>query len=151
MNNTAIRALSLWQPHASLVALAEKQYETRSWQIAYRGWLAIHAAKATDTLALCREEPFRAAFAKHKIYSAATLPLGAVLCIAELIDIFPVEQIQGSLSTQEVAFGNYNAGRFAWQLKVIHVFETPLPCKGLQGVWALPAGLAARVRRDVAI
>jgi hypothetical protein len=149
--NLIIKCLSLWQPHASLVSLREKLLETRSWQTTHRGLLAIHAAKAADTLSLCREEPFAAVLRKHKIYSAQTLPLGVVLCLAELEEIYPVETIRGSLSTQEAAFGNYGPGRFAWKLKVVHVFETPLPCKGAQGIFALPPGLTARIQREYAV
>ncbi len=53
-----IKALTIWQPYASLIAAGLKQYETRSWSTRYRGLLAIHAAKRwigeecgfTDTL-----------------------------------------------------------------------------------------------------
>lgn len=38
-----MKALSLTQPWATLVAISAKQIETRSWQSAYRGTLAIHA------------------------------------------------------------------------------------------------------------
>jgi hypothetical protein len=40
-----VKALSLWQPWASLVALGVKTIETRSWSTSYRGPLAIHAAR----------------------------------------------------------------------------------------------------------
>lgn len=40
-----MKALTLTQPWASLVALNVKAIETRSWKTAYRGPLAIHAAK----------------------------------------------------------------------------------------------------------
>ena len=38
-----MRILTLDQPHARLVALGVKPYETRSWATAYRGLVAIHA------------------------------------------------------------------------------------------------------------
>jgi hypothetical protein len=40
-----MKALSLWQPWASAIAVGAKRVETRSWATAYRGPLAIHAAK----------------------------------------------------------------------------------------------------------
>lgn len=40
-----MKALSLTQPWASLVAVGAKRIETRSWRTSYRGPLAIHAAK----------------------------------------------------------------------------------------------------------
>jgi len=40
-----MKALTLTQPWASLMALQSKTIETRSWYTAYRGELVIHAAK----------------------------------------------------------------------------------------------------------
>ena len=40
-----MRALSLWQPWASGIALGAKRIETRSWSTPYRVPIAIHAAK----------------------------------------------------------------------------------------------------------
>jgi hypothetical protein len=55
-----MKALSLWQPWATLIALKKKQIETRSWRTTYRGPLAIHAAKSYPQEArdLCSTEPF---------------------------------------------------------------------------------------------
>lgn len=39
-----MKAITLWQPWASLVALGVKTIETRSWSTSYRGQLFIHAA-----------------------------------------------------------------------------------------------------------
>lgn len=40
-----MKALTLWQPWASLIAVGAKTIETRGWATNYRGPLAIHAAK----------------------------------------------------------------------------------------------------------
>nr|WP_254625658.1 hypothetical protein [Nostoc sp. TCL240-02] len=40
-----MKAISLWQPHASLVPLGLKRHETRSWGTSYRGPLLICSAK----------------------------------------------------------------------------------------------------------
>ena len=40
-----MKALTLTQPWASLVACGAKTIETRSWRTPYRGPVAIHAAK----------------------------------------------------------------------------------------------------------
>lgn len=39
-----MKAITIWQPWASLLAHRVKTYETRSWATAYRGPIAIHAA-----------------------------------------------------------------------------------------------------------
>lgn len=45
-----MKAITLWQPWASLIALGAKTIETRSWQTSYRGPIAIHAAASTPGL-----------------------------------------------------------------------------------------------------
>jgi activating signal cointegrator 1 len=40
-----MKAITLTQPWATLVAIGAKRIETRSWPTNYRGPLAIHAAK----------------------------------------------------------------------------------------------------------
>src|ERR1700694_3122793 len=52
-SKSAMKALSLWQPWASLIAMGLKEFETRHWATSYRGPLVIHAAKRpleADTL-----------------------------------------------------------------------------------------------------
>lgn len=39
-----MKALTIWQPWASLLACGGKRFETRSWATSYRGPIAIHAA-----------------------------------------------------------------------------------------------------------
>jgi hypothetical protein len=58
-----VKALSLWQPWASLIAVGAKRFETRSWQTSHRGPLLIHAAQkwGGQLWAMCRTEPSHAA------------------------------------------------------------------------------------------
>lgn len=55
-----MRAITLMQPWASLIALGAKRYETRSWKTHYRGPLAIHSSRdfSKASRALCHCEPF---------------------------------------------------------------------------------------------
>lgn len=58
-----MKALTLYEPWASLVALGAKKIETRSWPTKYRGPLAIRAAKSYEAwhMNLSWEEPFYSA------------------------------------------------------------------------------------------
>jgi activating signal cointegrator 1 len=58
-----MKALTLTQPWATLVAIGAKKIETRSWRTDYRGPLAIHAAKGfpakfRNLVNWSAEEPF---------------------------------------------------------------------------------------------
>ena len=43
-----MKAITIMQPWASLIASGDKLYETRSWPTKYRGPIAIHAGKRVD-------------------------------------------------------------------------------------------------------
>ena len=67
--------------------------------------------------------------------SAAFLPLGAMLCICELREVYRTEDVAHLLSEQERALGDFTPGRAAWLVKVVEVFERPIPMRGQQGLW----------------
>jgi len=45
-----MKALTISQPYASLIASGEKWVENRTWATRYRGPLAIHAGRGTQYL-----------------------------------------------------------------------------------------------------
>lgn len=161
-----MKALSLWQPWATLVALGEKKIETRAWSTTYRGPLAIHAAKnfPSDARRLCGlEEPFKSTLLKARFnvtgpLKADFMPLGVIVAVCELVAIDSTNNIlpqlrawkkgrdYWDLTSQERAFGDYSADRFAWFLKDIRPLKTPVPCKGMQGLWAVPAHIVQQIK-----
>lgn len=130
-----MRAISLWQPWATLIAIGAKQYETRSWSIGWRGELAIHAARHSNELPIGKMQPFRNVLAAAGFTHPSELPLGAVLCVVEVVDCIKVEEIRGQISSQEKAFGNYADGRYAWKLANVRVLTAPILISGKQGIW----------------
>lgn len=126
-----MKALSLYQPWAWLVAMGVKQYETRGWVTSYRGPLAIHASKRWTR----EEQAYARQFAHLCPELLKPLPLGAVLCVVELQACYHVEKMRDYLSPQEREFGNYADGRAAWKLRVVEVFNPPIPARGQQGLW----------------
>lgn len=130
-------ALSLYQPWATLVAIGAKRHETRSWQTAWRGRLAIHAGLkfGAEEGLLMQEEPFRTALHRAGIHIPGQLPRGAILATCRLVDCVRTEHISGRLSEQELAFGDYTPGRYAWQLDDIQLLPTPIKTRGRQMLW----------------
>ena len=133
-----MKAITLWQPWASLIAIGAKKYETRSWPTNYRGLLAIHAAaKAPKTeMELCEIEPFKSSLRRAGIISANELPLGSVIAIANLVDCIYIskEFIKAILDTVEYGFGDYEISRYAWKLEGVRPIN-PIPAKGMQRIW----------------
>lgn len=140
-----MKALSLWQPWASLVAMNEKRVETRDWATKHRGLLAIHATAKMPPFwlgASRHTEAFRLELAdvlgvrlSGDISAAKKLPLGAVLCVVNLVDIRETREVREILCERERIFGNYDDGRYAWFLELVEVFETPITVKGNRMLW----------------
>ena len=108
-----IRALTLIQPWATLIVQGHKTIETRTWQTAYQGWLAIHAGKSTDLV----DDP-----AKHTF--------GAIVAIARLVDCRPI-----TVEDEPAALVKSEPGRYAWELTDVCPLDTPIPMRGYQGLW----------------
>lgn len=130
-----MKALTLWEPYASLIKDGHKRYETRSWSTAYRGVMVIHASVRFDNAQRYECERLAKQFLALADYYDRAFPLGCVVCAVELVDIHRTEDIRGELSLLELAVGNYGAKRFAWELEVVKVLDAPIPAKGQQGIW----------------
>lgn len=140
-----MKALSLWQPWASLVALGEKRIETRLWSTRHRGLIAIHATAKLPASYLGvsrRHDAFQTELADvlcaRRIevgQRIEMLPRGAVLCIAKLHDVQETRSVREILCERERIFGNYEDGRYAWFLEVVEKYEPPIPAKGNRMLW----------------
>jgi hypothetical protein len=138
-----MKVISVIQPWAMLIALGEKKFETRSWSTKYRGELAIHASKRVDKEA-CRQEPIHSVLANHG-YKETNLPIGAILATCRLSDCLEVTKNEGdsaqlgfgtyNISGNEYMFGNYQEGRYAWELVDINLLDVYIPAKGQLGLW----------------
>jgi activating signal cointegrator 1 len=145
-----LKGLSLTQPHASLVCIDEKKIETRDWQTAYRGYLAIHAAGNFPNKAktLASHYPFKQALERGSIPNIGSLPTGCIIGVVELVTIKPTASIDlGGLSKNELAFGDYGPNRFAWFLANARQLQEPLQYKATQRVFDIEKSLANEIMR----
>ncbi len=156
-----MKAITLTQPWASLVAIGAKRIETRSWKTAYRGPLAIHAAKGFPDSAqyICFRWPFRDVLSEHgfikineTFFGEHRFPLGAVIATCELIGCIPIPNHPETVchkwvhdgksriaiippEAPELYFGQYEAGRYAWILANVRSLSSPIEVKGMLGLW----------------
>jgi hypothetical protein len=98
-----VKALSMYNPWAALVASGAKTIETRSWLTHYRGPLAIHASKRSFGVNSKTADWIggldRAAY--DRVDDAVegdpmigdNYPRGAVIATCQLIDVLPVEAL----------------------------------------------------------
>lgn len=137
-----MKAISLWQPWATAIAVGLKKYETRSWNAWHRGPVAIHAAKRPvnfNEFYDCDEPVWAELFLRCP---ANDMPLGCLVAVANLSAVFQTDPERGipgfPLLPSEMALGNYEFGRFAWQLDDVRPLLNPIPWKGSQGFFDIP-------------
>ncbi|MFA4826593.1 MAG: ASCH domain-containing protein [Methanoregula sp.] len=130
-----IKAISIWQPWASLIAVVAKKFETRSWKTNYRGPLLICAAK----------KPFNSFHFSATFVDAAQkalpypiggyqIPYGKAVAIADLTACLTTFNYQTDWIGLEATFGDFSLGRYAWKLENVRAIK-PFPVKGRQGLF----------------
>ena len=127
---TIIKALTISQPYASLIARGEKWIENRRWPTDHRGLLAIHAGKGTQYLDRQQLRDY---------------PTGCVIAIAELVACVALGQLRihrGSRSLDragidvDVVLENAHAeGPWCWILRNVRPLRVQRPARGAQGLW----------------
>ena len=159
MKATPIKALSLWQPWATLMALGHKRIETRSWSTAYRGWLAIHAAKfwSRDLEAMCGSAPFLSALGPltkrgvimHRPVAdepERILPFGAIVALVYVVDCFEIDALNWPRNDREFKLGDYTPGRYQWRTdRVINLGHEAITTPGARGLFTLPLDIERRL------
>ncbi|MEQ6855279.1 ASCH domain-containing protein [Lysinibacillus capsici] len=137
-----MKALTIQQPWALLIALKLKEFETRSWQTKYRGPIAIHASKTINYEA-CSVPEIKELLIKYGFYNIDLIPTGCVIATAVIVDCYKVtkdrgataEIIGGYITECEYLLGDYTEGRFAWKLEQVQMMTTPVPAKGKLSLW----------------
>src|SRR5260370_37615147 len=99
-----MKALTLYQPWASLIVDGIKMLETRPRPLSHRGYLAIHAGLKVDVEA-CKEFG----------YDWTDIPRGAVLGIVNMVECLPTTHPL----VKADAYGDFRPGRYAYFLELI--------------------------------
>ena len=138
-----MKALSLWEPWASLVGTGAKRYETRHWSTSYRGPLLICAAKRRDrnSLELVDEQVFQDGLmpllgnAPGLRVEIGDLRFGEAVAVVELVDCIPTGLLRRADVLHEVHFGDFHPGGFAWKLEALRTLPRGIEVKGSQGLF----------------
>jgi hypothetical protein len=148
-----MKAISMWQPHGSLLTTGAKPFETRSWETKFRGPILIHAAKHFNVWEwdhYLNLPSYRMGLApllgKKMVFVNGDpdpafdpgpipweiIPLGAFIGMAELVDCIPTEKMTPAQKIRARGFGDFSAGRFAWEMAGVKRFKTPITSRGYQ-------------------
>lgn len=153
-----MKALTIWQPWASLVIVGAKPYEFRRWPAPrfLRGQrIAIHAAsrpirleevneilgRITEGESALKEDLARPMLerlaAMPKKQAKVGLTLSAVLGTAILGEpVRCTELFAGTIDPDDI-----DPDMWAWPMNDIRQFKPPIDYRGAQGFWDFPAGM----------
>ncbi|MTJ93987.1 MAG: hypothetical protein F8N36_14180 [Desulfovibrio sp.] len=153
-----MKALSIWQPHASLLVVPNpvsgipfKRHETRGRRMPGQshGWyepvsqigqrIAIHAAKSLSELRWIRDggdEDFYRAIRAIGYPDPMQMPVGAIVGTAILKRCHLTENL-----VDPGPFGDFSPRRWAWEMADTQPLATPIPCVGRQGFFDIPDSL----------
>ena len=125
-----MKAITLYQPWASLVAIGAKTIETRPLSTKYRGPLAIHAAKKATVV----DDPYYRSVLSSAGLAYDKLPLGAIVATCNLVDC-PQITNANCPCYPEYAFSDFKPGLYAWKFMDIKPISAPIPARGYRGLW----------------
>jgi len=138
-----MKALTISQPYASLIASGEKWVENRSWFTPYRGPLAIHAGSGTQYLT------------KSQLREYPTGVVIAVCRLAACIKFGPHDiteaavLIQGTTKTVADLMGHEHAeGPWCWILEDVQKLGDHVKCGGHLGLWECTRDMLCEIVRQ---
>ena len=112
-----MKALSIHQPWAWLVATGHKDIENRTWRTRYRGPLLVHATLQLDVADFDRAAALLAQTNPAIIIDRAQLQFGGVIGRVELVDVVTRSE------------SPWIVGPFGWALRSAQ----PLPFRRIRG------------------
>jgi hypothetical protein len=134
-----MRALTVCQPYAHLLALPEehpeaKPIENRTWWTSYRGPLLIHAGKSREWLR------------PGDIADWPDMVFGAVVALVDLKDCVSLAKLPDRLRGHKHA-----NGPFCLLTGNVRRLPQPIPWIGAQGLWDVGPALERQVREQLEV
>lgn len=146
----SLRALTLWRPWAAAIAHGTKRVENRTWvppRSMFGQDIAIHAGQRIDADAVD----------EVVLYLPRSLlpgPTGivAVVRLAGFIEERGAQFFFGGISiddAKDAARSPWFDGDTGWVLDRVRPLAEPVPCRGAQGLWVVPADVEVRVAEQL--
>ncbi len=142
-----MRALTVCQPYAELIARGIKKVENRTWEMLYRGPLLIHAGKSRKFLS-----------GDNYGIPLTSMDWGAVVAIVNVVECFHISRIEEERrKTHMIRTKQDFPSHLEWLPRHEHVegpfcivfdnirrLPAPIPFKGAQGIFNVPNEMLSR-------
>ena len=124
-----MKAITIKQPFASLIAAGVKEYEFRTWKTKYRGEILIHAGKSIDKKAMEKFEEYGLEYPSGCIIAKAVLSD----CI-EVNDEFRKVLAEKNPKVYHSIIKHDEWEGYGFKLENVEKLE-PIPAKGKLSIW----------------
>lgn len=133
-----MKAITIAQPYATLIALGLTPYHALNWSDEYRGPIAIHAAsdKTDKGEQLAQEREFYDLL-KSKNLSYDKLPFGAIIATAELLGVHPTSTLVHNISRlqRKIIGGKHHNVPHTFEFFKVKPLAEPVAHKNGNGLW----------------
>lgn len=124
-----MKAITIKQPFASLIAAGLKEYEFRTWKTKYRGEILIHAGKGVDKKAMKKFEQLNLEY-----------PSGCIIAKVTLADCIKVDdELRKKLNERNAEIYSSIIKHTEWEgygFKLENIVKIePMPAKGKLSIW----------------
>jgi hypothetical protein len=126
-----MKALTICQPYAELIARGEKRVENREWPTRYRGPLLIHAGKSRDWLNGETDLELANEFGRR-------IEFGAIVAKAQLVACLHIDDIDCGKHDKDFPWlrdHNHTSGTWCLILDEVERLPEPIVWRGAQGLW----------------
>lgn len=132
-----LKALTVCQPYAEIIATRKKRAENRTWYTSYRGLLLIHAGKSRAWL----DGETDAELAEEY---GQPLEFGAIVAVTNLVDCLRASEIEAGKHEEKYPglmaddHRHHINGPWCFILENTERLVRPIPYRGAQGFFQVP-------------
>ena len=137
-----MKALTICQPYAELIASGDKRVENRTWPTRHRGPLLIHAGKSREWLNLgprgeIEQDPDDQMDRNSGLW-LSDMVFGAVVAQVDVIDCLQSDDILRGAHDEQypwIRAHSHVQGPWCWVLGNVRRIEPAVPWRGAQGLF----------------
>ena len=146
-----MKALTIWRPWARYVATGDKRIENRSWtppEAMLGETIAIHAGKKWDDngAEMCSDVLGSAYSSNSALHPEGVIGVARIVGWCDQSGTIIRREhhdINIPMAGNDLLWLFWLFGPVGWILRDARPLPAPIPCRGMQGLWRLPADVEA--------
>lgn len=144
-----MKALTISQPYASLIADGEKWVENRTWECLYTGQLLIHAGKGSQYLSKAELKAYPTGCIVATCWMRCCVHVPTLRDRITWATFVPYKGMSPE-QCHAVASHEHTEGPFGFVLTDVVKLASPIPATGMQGLWNPSKELLTAISQQVA-